>query len=275
MTSVLTDDTQTESDGSVHFGQVELDLIATFAGADFPFPLRIPSFGRIAGEREVLFATAGHTLFLRGLATDREPIGPAAELVTALREYRGTVDLVLTDAEGTHGVVALVYRSWAMICDQRLDGDLASTVRVRRVPETALVGELLALVPEVAPARSMPISLPARAVHTAVRLIEDVEEDREKERRLRELVRDSGGDPDVLDQLVGLLPELTGRGQLGATRRTGESVRTGTELSWLDSPKGRVRVDRATDGWVNVNPLRQATVRFAIEDLATIARRPS
>lgn len=274
MTSMVAD-TDPDTDQAVHFGLVELDLIGTYAGAQLPFPLRVPSFGRIAGERDVLLATAGHTLSLRGLAIEHGPVGAAAELVTALQEHRGTVDLVLTGAGGVVGVVAMVYRSWALICRQRLDGDQTSTVSFRRVPETALAGELLPMVPEVAPARSMPINLPSRVVDTAARLIEDIEDDGDKERLLRDLVRDSGGDPHVLDQLTGLLPALTGRGQLGATRRAGGgSVRAGTELSWLDGPVGRVRVHRAADGWMNVNPLRRADVRFALEELATTARKP-
>ncbi|WP_020667462.1 ESX secretion-associated protein EspG [Amycolatopsis nigrescens] len=276
MTALL-DDTESLP----RFGLVELDLLAAHAGVPFPFPLRVPSFGRIDGEREVLLATAGAALRMRGLADETGPAGAAAELVTALREYRGTVDLVLTGPDGTIGVVAMVYRSRALLCHQPLDDDPAGTVRVRQVAETALTGELLGLVPEVAPVRSMPIVLPERAVSAATRLVEDFENDAaeitdaEQERRLRALVRDCGGDPEVLDQLVGLLPVLTGRGQLGATRRAGdEQVRSGVELSWLDSPRGRMRVNRAADGWMSVNPLRQKELRAALEDMATIARGP-
>src|SRR6266540_2738243 len=103
------------ADGTVHFGLIELDLLATHAGVPVPFPLRVPSFGRIAGEREVLLAAAGQTLRMRGLADETGPVGAAAELVTALREHRGTVDLVL---DGTTLVVAMVYRSFALICHQ-------------------------------------------------------------------------------------------------------------------------------------------------------------
>src|SRR5690348_15102109 len=106
----------------VHFGLVELDLLAAHAGARFPFPLRIPEFGRIEGEREVLLAAAGSTLRVRGLAGDRGPVGLAAEVVTALREYRGTVDLVLAGPDSGAGTVAMVYRSWALICSQPLTG---------------------------------------------------------------------------------------------------------------------------------------------------------
>ena len=231
---------------SVHFGLVELDLLATHAGVRFPFPLRVPEFGRIEEEREVLLAAAGVTLRARGLAGERGPLGVAAEVVTALREYRGTVDLVLTGPHGAVGVVAMVYRSWTLICRQPLTGDPAANgVRIRRVAQNALADELLGMVPEVEPAVTMPITLPP-----------------------------DGGDPDVLDELGRLLPELTGAGQLGATRRgTGGAARAGTELSWLDGPRGRVRVNRADDGWISVNSLRQNEMRSALNNVAMIARR--
>ncbi|HEV2782627.1 MAG TPA: ESX secretion-associated protein EspG [Actinophytocola sp.] len=239
MTAALARDTRS----GVHFGLVELDLLAAHAGARFPFPLRVPEFGRITAEREVLLAAAGMTMRARGLAGERGPLGVAAEVVTALREYRGTVDLVLAGPDSAAGVVALVYRSWTLICRQPLTGDPVTTgVRIRRVAQNALADELIGMVPEVAPAQAMPITLPP-----------------------------DGRDPYVLDELGGLLPELTGGGQLGATRRG--AGRTGTELSWLDGPRGRVRVNRADDGWISVNPLRPNEMRFALDELAMIARR--
>jgi hypothetical protein len=236
--------------GMSHFGLVELDLLATHAGVRFPFPLRVPEFGRIPGEREVLLAGAGVTLRARGLAGERGPIGVAAEVVTALREHRGTVDLVLTGPDGVVGsvvgVVAVVYRSWTLICRQRLTGDEATTgAWIRRIAQNALADELVRMVPEVEPAVVMPITL-----------------------------RPAGGDPGAVDELGVFLPELTGAGQLGATRRgTGGAIRTGTELSWLDGPRGRVRVNRAHDGWTSVNSLRKNEMRSALDNLAMIARR--
>jgi hypothetical protein len=230
-------------DHGVHFGLVELDLLAAHAGARFPFPLRVPEFGRIAGEREVLLAAAGVTLRVRGLAGERGPLGVAAEVVTALSEYRGTVDLVLTGPDVAVGFVAMVYRSWALICRQPLTGNPATNgVRIRRVAQNALADELIGMVPEVEPALAMPITLPP-----------------------------DGGDPGVLDELGRLLPELTGTGQLGATRRA--AGRAGAELSWLDGPRGRVRQNRTEDGWISVNPLRRNDMRFAFDNLAMIARR--
>jgi len=256
----------------VDLSLVELDLLATHAGVACPFPLRVPSFGRIAGEREVLLSAAGQALALRGLADELRPLGTAAEVVTALREHRGTVDLVLTGPGGRVGVVALVYRSWALICHQPLDDEQASTVRIRRVADTALAGELLAMVPTLPAVRSMPITLPAPEVSAALRLID---KDTDAAELLRDVMRGRGGDPGALDRLTGLFPTLTGHGQLGATRRTeGRTVRTGAEVSWLDGPRGRVRLDGGGDGWVSVNPLRHNDLRRALENLATLARRP-
>lgn len=254
------------TDTDVHFGLVELDLLATHAGVPLPFPLRVPSFGRIAAERAVLLDAAGHALRSRGLAGPTGPTGAAAELVAALRDHRGTVDLVISGPGTTIGAVAMVYGSWALMCRQSPAG--GTTVRVRRVPETALAAELRSLVPGVRCARSIPITLPAVVVDTALRLVGEATPDLAP--RLRALMRDHGRDPAALDELAGLLPALVGRGQLGATRR--DRGRAGTELSWLDGPRGRVRVHRAPDGWVSVNPLRQDVLRLALDELATIAR---
>lgn len=271
MTSTVAIEANT-SDGPVSFGLVELDLLATHAGAPVPFPLRVPAFGRIAGERQVLFAAAGRALRAHGLADDLGPIGIAADLVAALRDHRGTVDLVLTNAEQTLAVVAMVHQSWALLCRQHLTGEHGGTVLVRRVTETALADHLLAEIPELSSARSMPVSLPATVANGAARLVETVEPT-ELADRLRHLVADCGGDPRALDELVGLLPAVTGRGQLGATRRVaGRSTRTGSELSWLDSPRGRARVNHGEDGWLSVNPLHHKEIAFALADLAAIAR---
>jgi hypothetical protein len=226
----------------VLFGLIELDLLATHAGTRLPFPLRVPEFGRIAGEREVLLAAAGVTLRARGLAGERGPLGVAAEVVTALREYRGTVDLVLTGPGAATGVVAVVYRSWTLLCRQPLTGDPATRgVHIRRVAQNVLADELLGMVPDVEPAVTMPIT-----------------------------IAPDGADPAAVEELGVLLPELTGTGQLGGTRGR---TRCGTELSWLDGPRGRVRVNRAADGWTSVNSLRRNELRRTLDDLAEIARR--
>lgn len=243
MTTTTAPDTHTSPAGMLHFGLVELDLLASHVGVRFPYPLRVPEFGRIPGERKVLLAAAGATLRTRGLASEHGPLGVAAEVVTALREYRGTVDLVLAGPGGAVGIMAMVYRSWTLICRQPLTDDPAKTgIWIRRVAQNALTDELIGMVPEVEPATAMPITV---APHEA--------------------------DPDALDELGEVLPEVTGMGELGAIRRGGG--RTGVELSWLDGPRGRVQVNRSEDGWFSVNPLRRREMRYAINDLAMIARK--
>jgi hypothetical protein len=253
--------TVTAGRDAVHIGQIEFDLLATHAGVAVPFPLRVPSFGRIQAERDLLLATAGQTLWLRGLADADGPRGPAAEIVTSLREHRGAIDLVLTDPERTAGVVALVYGSWALVCAQTLD-DPAGPITVWRGPEMLLTDEVYRLIPRRAAANVLPIALPGAVVHPT----EEIDE-----RRLREQVREHGGDPVALDQLAGALPSVAGRGQFGVTRG---GLRAGPELSWLDGPRGRVAVSRTDGGWVSVNPLRPDKIRTVLSELVTIARGP-
>ncbi|HEY0449406.1 ESX secretion-associated protein EspG [Actinophytocola sp.] len=264
--------TERASDQDVHFGLVELDLLATHAGVPFPFPLRVPSFGRLAGERDVLLAEAGHALCDRGLATAHGPAGMAAELVTALREHRSAIDLVVLGAGTVTGVVAMVYGNRAVLCRQPLSAERADTVRVERVTAGALADAFDGLIPNTSPAVTMPITLPPGVVGDTLRLLSNTADTPATRRCVRELVREYGGDEAVVDQLVGLLPALTGRGQLGVTRRSGAAVSRPFEMSWLDSPRGRVRVSRDDRGWLSVNPLRRSDLVRLLRDAATLVR---
>jgi EspG family len=150
---------------------------------------------------------------------------------------------VLAGPGGTVGIVAMVYRSWTLICRQPMTDDPAQTgVRIRRVAQNALTDELIGLAPDVEPAVTMPIT-----------------------------VAPDEADPEALDELDEVLPEVTGMGELGAIRRG--AGRAGASLSWLDGPRGRVQVNRSEDGWLSINPLRRTEMRYAINDLAMIARK--
>lgn len=256
---------------AVDFQLVELDLLATHAGVRFPFPLQVPSFGHLAGERVARLASAGHALSARGLATGHGPVGIAGELVTALREYRDAVDLVVIGADTVTGVVAMVYGSRAMVCRQSQGGEAAGTVRVDQVPAAALADELAWLVPPAAPAAAMPITLPPGLVDDTLLLLGTGPETPALRRSVRELVREYGVAEDVVDQLVDLFPSVTGRGQLGAVARTGTRAARTREVSWLDSPRGRVRVDRGGDGWMSVNPLRRIEIVHALREATATA----
>jgi len=138
----------------IAFDLVEMDLLATHAGVRWPFPLRVPSFGKRASERADLLAEAGHGLQARGLAEAHGPTGMAGELVTALHEHTAVVDLVVP---GT-GAVAMVYGDAALVCTQH-----ESTVRVTHIEAETVGEELVALIPELRPAQLMPITLPPGA----------------------------------------------------------------------------------------------------------------
>jgi hypothetical protein len=249
-----------------------LDLLATHAGVSFPFPLRVPSFGRLADERDAMLAEAGQALCERGLATAHGPIGVAADLVSALRAYRSAIDLVVLDADTATGVVAIVHGNQALVCRQPLCGERAGTVRVARVAASALADEFAGLVPNAAPAVTMPITLPPGVVGDTLRLLSNTADTPATRRCVRELVREYGGDEAAVDQLVNLIPVLTGRGQLGVTRGSGATVSRPLELSWLDSPRGRVRVSRDDRGWLSVNPLRRGEFVRLTREAATLAR---
>jgi hypothetical protein len=248
------------------FGLVELDLLATHAGATIPYPLRVPSFGRVPGERDELFAAAAEALQVRGLADADGPAGPAADVVAALARRRGTVDLVVRGPGGERGAVAMVYGKHAVVCKQEFAGE--QLVDVRRIPLSAVATALTALVPDLVAATAMPVRLPAAAALVSA--------------GHHQVVAEHGGDPDELDALTDLVSAVEGGGQLGATTTTREGAdvrdaRTGPELCWLDTPSGRVRVTTPspseTDGWISVNPLSPSTLRQAAEDLVEALRR--
>ncbi|WP_020672389.1 ESX secretion-associated protein EspG [Amycolatopsis nigrescens] len=254
------------------FELVELDLLATHAGVPFPFPLRVPSFGRLADERDALLASAGHALHARGLATEHGPAGIADDLVDALREYRSAVDLVVIGARAVTGAVAVVHGDWALVCRQSLSGEQAGTVGVTRAPAATLSDELAGLIPSTPPASTMPITLPPGVVGDTLRLLEKTADTPDTRQRVRDLVRSSGGDETVVDQLVDLFPVLVGRGQFGVVHRRGSTVSRPREVSWLDSPRGRFRVNEDGAGWVSVNPLRHSELRRVLGEVAAEAR---
>ena len=248
------------------FGFVELDLLATHAGATVPYPLRVPSYGRVPAERDELYATAAEALQVRGLADANGPAGLAADVVAALARRRGTVDLVVRGPAGERGAVAMVYGKHAVLCKQ----DFADNrlVDIRRIPLSAVASALTALVPDLVAATAMPVHLPAAAA-----LVTSGH---------HHVVTDHGGNPDELDALTDLVTAVDGGGQLGATTTTREGgdirdTRSGPELCWLDTPSGRVRVtvpaQDTTDGWISVNPLSPGTLRGAAEDLVEALRR--
>nr|QEO73928.1 hypothetical protein [uncultured bacterium] len=254
------------------FGLVELDLLAANADAVIPYPLRVPSFGRIPAERDVLFAAAGETLRRRGLADEYGPIGLAKAVVTALATRSGTVDVVVTRPGGSTGVLAMVHRGKALLCRQNLNGPVDELVEVWSIPLDGLAHALTGVIPGLPGARTMPVRLPLAAVNAVQRTLAD---GTPMAGQVRRIAAEHGCSTGDLETLIRLGSTVTGRGQLGVTRSSvgGEDVRVGVELSWVDTTHGRLRVTRQTDhsgGWLSINPMRTDDLRSVIVAAAAL-----
>jgi hypothetical protein len=72
--------------------------------------------------------------------------------------------------------------------------------------------------------------------------------------------------------MVTHLQPVLGNGQAGAAVRrgyTGEWTRSGEELRWLDSVRGRFRlVDTPGSDWMSVNPFSRDELRAAVRAMA-------
>lgn len=262
---------------AVHFGLVELELLATYAGAELPFPLQVPAYGRVPPERDVLFATAGETLRLRALADQDGPLGLADRLVALLAGRAAGIDLVLGGPDWESGAVALVSGGGAdaLLCLQRLNDAERHIVEAYDVTGDALADELFSLVPALHGGHAIPLRLPLRAVRAAHDLLTSAEREVDQERLYEEL-HAGGVEPAAAGKLAALLHPLEGYGQMGVTRRRadGEDVRVGSELSWIDTPAGRYRISSTDDGgWVSINPLHPDELFAALRDLVGRARR--
>jgi hypothetical protein len=260
------------------FGLVELNLLATYTGATIPFPLKVPSFGRIPGERDELFAAAGATLRHRRLADEDGPTGLARDVATALQHRYGTIDLVTTGPDGPVGVVAILCRRQrALLCRQVLTDNPAALVDIHSVPSDGVADSLCTHIPDMPPAKVLPVRVPAEAVrdlHTTA----TAHPDRNTQQLVRQIANRHGCPADDLHAVLRLGGTVTRHGQLGASRATPQQgdVRVGAELSWLDKPDGRVKIstDRAgTHEWISINPLRRNEIHATITDLIALTRR--
>jgi hypothetical protein len=264
------------SESAVRFGLVELDLLATYAGAALPYPLRVPSFGRVPGERDVLFAVAGATMGERGLADEDGPIGPGDDLAAALTARRGSVHMVLTGPGDPVGIAAIIEHDQALLCRQTLSDAVTELVEVRPVALDGLADALVALIPPLPGAKTLPVRIPTAAARLLLRSLAG--NNGGSNDRLYQIADRYGCSLDDLDALVQAAKTVTGGGQLGASvmSEQGKEVRAGTELSWMDGPGWRLRVTVEPGdepGWVSVNPLHPNDVRSAAVDLVALVRR--
>jgi hypothetical protein len=259
---------------------VEVDLLCTFAEVEPPFPLEIGSTGETDIERTVRFAGAREQLTERGLADEDGPLGVADDFVYLLRNATGVLDLVVAQEKHTLSAAVLTYRDEALLVTQDAT-DPESMVRMKALSLDDAVEDLVRLIPVLDASMSSPFNLPRRAVENAFSaLVAHLPEDEEtppealRSDQVDELLRTHGIDERVARRMVSHLQPVLGNGQAGTAKRDqteDQWHRVGTELSWLDTPRGRFRL--AEDGeWISVNPLSLDEIRAALRRLAASIR---
>lgn len=263
---------------------VEVDLLCSFADVAAPFPLEVPSTGTTDTERLVMYAGARDTLTDRGLADEDGPLGVADDFVYLLRNATGVLDLVLAQEKLSVAAVVLTYRDEALLVAQDLaDPDLVIQMKALTLDDA--VEELLHLVPALEAAMTAPFNLPRQAVHDAFQVLLKRLPEVDTEEALgtvtplppeevEDLLGAHGIDERVTRRMVAQLQPVLGNGQVGVAKRDDTEDqwhRAGTELRWVDTPRGRLRL--AEDGeWISVNPLTADEIRAALRRLAGTIR---
>lgn len=249
----------------------EIDLLCAAANVAPPFPLRVPATGGSVRERRRVLRAAGERLAARGLADERGPLG-VAEAFTHLLRRGTTMDLVLATGDDVLGAVLLADRGVAVLTTQELTG--AGAVCMVELPLDDAVDELIDLIPKREAAMTAPFQLPRGAldrVHAALR----AQAGRPLAQQVWEaLLADAGIDDRLGRRLITHLQPVRGNGQLGLAVRGGYAdqwQRTGAELRWLDTERGRFQLVDTEDGaWMSVNPLHSNEFAASIRRMAAV-----
>jgi hypothetical protein len=252
---------------------VEMDLLCTFAGVPAPFPLRVRSAGATQAERTRLFGAARERMAARGLADQRGPLGVAEVFVHLLKRCPTVLDLMLAIGPDRLGAVLLGYRGEAVLAVTELDDPDPSVGLVALEPDDA-TDELLRLIPELDAARATPFTLPRPALARVYRAMLDHGGELGRY-QLDELLSQHSIDERLADRLVTQMLPVLGNGQAGLAQRrgyAGDWRRTGEELRWLDTGRGRLRLGGSAE-WTSVNPLFPNELYGSLRQLAASVGR--
>jgi hypothetical protein len=250
---------------------VEVDLLCVFAEVEAPFPLEIPATGQTGVEQRMRFRDAREMMTDRGLADENGPLGVAEDFVFLLRSATGVLDMVLATEKLDLAVALMTHRDESLLVTQKLS-DPEGVVRMKAVTLDEAVGDLMALVPKVDAPRSAPFSLPRRAIEDAFEAMTDRGDGPETltTTEIDELLAARGIDDRVSRRMVSHLQPVLGNGQAGVARRDDSEdqwQRSGEELRWLDTERGRYRL-AGDDTWMSVNPLPREEMRDELRKLA-------
>ncbi|WP_228771660.1 ESX secretion-associated protein EspG [Actinokineospora iranica] len=244
----------------------EVDLLCAFAEVAPPFPLRVHAYGGTLDERRAHFQRARAELAGRGLADHRGPRGVAADFVHLLREGVGSVDVMVAGRERARAALVLAQRDEALLVSQ----DTRGPVRLLALSVRDAVERLVGMVPDLSAAMAAPFSLPRRAVEGAHRDILGATH-RLTADEMDRVLRAHGLDEQTARRMVTHLQPVLGNGQAGvAVRRgyAGEWTRSGPEVRWLDTARGRFSLGADAGDWMSVNPLTRDDLRGHLRALA-------
>jgi hypothetical protein len=259
---------------AVAMGVAEVDLLCAAAGAAAPFPLRVPSAGATSTERRAVLRAAGERLAARGLADERGPLGVAEAFAFLLQDARMTLDLVLSIGGDRRGAVLLARQDIAVLVTQELTASESVTMAELRFDDA--VDELLWLIPEHEAAFAAPFSLPKAAINRVYRALLARQGAPLGRDQWDEMLATHGISDRIGRRLVTHLQPVLGNGQMGLATRGGYANRwrrTGPELRWLDTEKGRFQLMDTDDGdWLSVNPMYGQDLAAAVRGLALSVR---
>ncbi len=255
----------------------EVDLLCAYAEIAPPFPLRVPSLGATTAERRTVFGSARANLAARGLADHRGPRGVAADFVYLLRDGAGALDMIVTRRGQAVGALILARRDDALLISQDRARDNAQ-VRLRAMSVHDAVERMLRLVPDLNAAMAAPFSLPRDTIGRVHREIVGITATPGPDGRPRQIGADEldrllsahNLDEQLARRMVTNLQPVLGNGQAGVAVRRGyadEWTRSGEELRWLDTGRGRFRLAGMGD-WMSVNPLTREELRGELRGLA-------
>lgn len=249
---------------------VEVDLLCTFAEVEAPFPLDIQATGMTGIEQRMRFRDAREQMTDRGLADENGPLGVAEDFVFLLRSCTGVLDMVLATEKLDLAVALMTHREESLLVTQRLS-DPDGEIRMKAVTLDEAVGDLMRLVPRVEAPRTAPFSLPRRAIEEAFAAMTDRgEAESLSSQEIDELLAARGIDDRITRRMVSHLQPVLGNGQAGVARRDDSEdqwQRSGAELRWLDTDRGRYRL-AGDDKWMSVNPLPREEMRDELRRLA-------
>jgi hypothetical protein len=251
---------------------VEVDLLCVFAEVEAPFPLEIPASGANDVEQRELFRAAREQLTDRGLADENGPLGVAEDFVFLLRSSTGVLDMVLATEKVGLAAAVLVHRDEALLVTQDLTVE-DGMIRMKPATLDEALDDLMRLVPRVEAPMTAPFSLPRRAIEAAFHALMERDEPLTAQ-EIDEVLHAQGIDDRVVRRMVSHLQPVLGSGQIGVARRDDTEEmwqRVGEELRWVDTERGRFRLEGDAD-WMSVNPLPRDDIRSSIRSLARQTR---